>query len=263
MQLDLNQLVEDQLNLQVSLSYQEHHAFLLRHGLLDCKRVLDIGTGNGLFAKRLATDHEDIEFVGIDKRKNCIESCIRNQARNLRFEQVDMFSKNTLFDFGAFDGFLMRYFLLHVDHSHKIFDRLKAQVKKRSHVWVIDLDYSQISCMPSHPVFDKFLRLVKEFCLKKSIDSLAGNRVASLLEERGYECISVEHHPFTSTHLSPSELGTYLQQEALCYSAMVGGTMNDPETLEIVTFFEKEVKTGNVHVSYGMILISARCSGSE
>lgn len=256
MRPDLNQLVENQLNLQVSLSYEEHHAFLLRYGLLDCKRVLDIGTGNGLFAKRLAIDHDDIEFVGIDKRRNCIESCARNQARNLHFEQVDMFSKSTTFDLGAFDGFLMRYFLLHVDHSHKIFDRLRAQVNKRSHVWIIDLDYSQISCTPPHPVFDKFLGLVKEFCLKKSIDSHAGNRIVSLLEERGMEDISVEHHPFTTEKFSALDLATYLQQEALCYSVMIGRSIDDPETQEITSFFEREVKTENVHVSYGMILVS-------
>ena len=79
---ELNSFVESHLNLQVKISYSEHHDFLIRHGLNKCSRILDVGTGNGTFVARLALDHPGIQFVGIDKRKQCIDSSKRLITKN-------------------------------------------------------------------------------------------------------------------------------------------------------------------------------------
>lgn len=251
---DLDSFVEGHLNLQVKISYADHHDFLVRHGLNECSRVLDIGTGNGTFVSWLSRDYPYKKFVGIDKRRPCIESAQKLKSDNLEFEQVDMFSRTTQFDFGRFDGFLMRYFLLHVDHSQKILSLLKERSKKSSQFWIIDLDWTQITCEPPHGTFDKLVSLVKDFCSKISFGSMGGQKVVPLLESLGYEDIITENIPFSTKTIPLEELTQYLIQEIQCYSMMMGENPDE----EIVRFLNEEVRSGRVAVSYGMVLVSAK-----
>lgn len=258
--LALDLLVENQLNLQVKISYPVHHDFMTRHKLNECARVLDVGTGNGLFASRLALDHPSIQIVGIDKRKPCIDQCQKLMDRNFEVAQVDVFSRTSDFDYSSFDGFLLRYFLLHVDHSQKILELFQAKAKRPARFWIIDLDYTQFSCDPRHPVFDQLINLVKEFCIKKSIDSLAGQRVVPMLKALGYQNIKVENIPFSNQTVPIADLVLYLKQEVQLYSRMMGRAVHDPEITGIVRFIDEEVLLGKFQISYGMVLIFAELS---
>ncbi len=255
--LDLDSLVENQLNLQVKISYVRHHDFMIRHQLNQCLRVLDIGTGNGLFAARLAQDHPEIHWIGIDKRKNCVEGARRLQKENFEVAQVDLFSRTTQFDFSQFDGFLMRYFFLHVDHSKKILEMLKSKSKRPATFWIIDLDFSQFTCQPPSQTFDQLTQLVNEFCAKTSVDSMGGQKVLPMLQELGYQRILVENSPFSTQHIPIHDLALYLMQEVQCYSIMSGRTINDPLTAELLRFIDEDVRSGKFQVSYGMVLIKA------
>jgi ubiquinone/menaquinone biosynthesis C-methylase UbiE len=254
--LSVNQLVEEQLNLQVKISYGDHYDFLLRHGLNECARVLDIGTGNGSFVARLAQDHSEIQFVGIDKRPYCIESAQKNASTNLDFQLVDMFSRTSSLDFSVFDGFLMRYFILHVDNSQKILELLRVKSKRPSRFWIIDLDWSQFNCVPESEGFHKLTKLVMDFCAKISVESSGGQNVLPILKKLEYQNIVVEHLPFTSRKIPLDDLALYLKQEVLCYSRMLGRGETDPETQEIVKFIDGDLKVGKFEITYGMILIS-------
>jgi len=252
---ELEAFVQSHLNLQVKISYPDHHAFLLRHKLGECAQVLDVGTGNGTFVARLAEDHPKIHFVGIDKRKHCIDSC--KTTKNFEAFQVDMFSRVSTFDFSQFDGFLMRYFLLHVDNAQKILELFKANAKRPSRFWVIDLDWSQFTCEPKSETFDKLTGLVKDFCSKISIESRGGQNVVPLLEKFEFQNITVENIPFSTQTMALEELALYIKQEVQCYSIMSGRAQNDPETAEIVRFIDEDVRVGKYQISYGMILVSA------
>jgi SAM-dependent methyltransferase len=253
----LDSFVENHLNLQVKISYSDHHDFLARHGLNDCAHVLDVGCGNGTFAYRLAKDHPLIQFVGIDKRRHCVESCQKVLRENFTVQHVDMFSREDSFDFSLFDGILMRYFLLHVDHSQKILELFKLKSKRPSRFWIIDLDWSQFACAPQSEWFLKLTKLVKDFCAKISKDSMGGQKVVSLLEKLDYKNIQVEHLPFTNKNISIEDFSLYLKQEVICYARMMGKPLHDPETSEIIRFIDEVVKTGKYEISYGMILVSA------
>jgi ubiquinone/menaquinone biosynthesis C-methylase UbiE len=254
----MEELVQKHLDLQVKISYDQHHDFLIRHGLKSCSHVLDVGTGNGTFAARLSQDHPEIQFVGIDKRRPCVEACHKIARQNFTAMQVDMFAREMSFDFSRFDGILMRYFLLHVDHSQKILELFKAQTKRPSKFWIIDLDWSQFSCEPQHASFDKMTKLVQEFCAKISVDSLGGQNVVPLLRQLHFQNITVENIPFSNQSIPLADFTLYLKQEVQCYSRMMGQSASlDPDTQEIIQFIDSEVSSGRYQVSYGMILISA------
>lgn len=252
---ELESFVESHLNLQVRISYPEHHDFLLRHGLKECSAVLDVGTGNGAFAARLAQDHFAIQFVGIDKRGPCIESCQKYLSHNFSAEKVDMFARESVFDFARFDGHLLRYFLLHVDNAQKILELFKARAKPGARLWIIDLDWSMFSCEPASESFNKLTNLVREFCAKVSVESKGGQNVVPLIEKLGFKNIVIEQRPFTSKSIALEDLALYLKQEVQCYSRMSGQGECDTE---ILRFIDEEVRTGKCQVSYGMKLISCQ-----
>ncbi|HXH32210.1 MAG TPA: class I SAM-dependent methyltransferase [Bacteriovoracaceae bacterium] len=257
---EFHSFIEDHLDLQVKISYTDHHDFLIRHGIQNCSRVLDVGTGNGTFVVRLAKDHPGINFVGIDKRSQCVERCRSLVTNNFEAIQVDMFHSNSSFDFSNFDGILMRYFFLHVDHAMKILALLKRVAKRPSTIWIIDLDWSQFHCEPRSEVFDKLTSLVKDFCSKISKETLGGQNVLPLLEKLDFRNIVVERTPFSTRTIPIEELVLYLRQETICYSRMSGRPANDSETTEILRFVDEEVSSGKFNISYGMILISAELS---
>jgi len=252
---ELEEFVESHLNLQVKISYSSHHDFLIRHHLKDCKKVLDVGTGNGAFVARLAIDHPAIQFVGIDKRAPCIESCQKYVSHNFIAEKVDMFARESAFDFSAFDGFLLRYFLLHVDNAQKILELFRTKTKSGARFWIIDLDWSTFSCTPSHPGFDQLTSLVREFCAKVSVESNGGQNVLPLLEKLGFTNIVTEQGPFTSKNIPLEDLALYLKQEMQCYSRMSGRGVSDAQ---IMRFIDEEVRTGKSQISYGMKLVSCQ-----
>ncbi len=253
----LDAFIDGHLDLQVKISYPDHHDFLLRHGLRSCALVLDVGCGNGTFVRRLAQDHPGIQFFGIDKRKPCVDASMKLSLRNFDVGLVDVFSRGPGFDFSTFDGILMRYFLLHVDHSKKVLELFKGRAKKPSKVWIIDLDWSKFECTPAHPSFDLITDLVKEFCFKKSVDSLGGQNVLPLLENLEYQNIVTEYLPFSSQSVALDDLATYLKQEVLCYWRLLGKSEETPEVQEMIRFTDQDLRTGVYQVSYGMILIAA------
>ncbi len=254
---ELDSIVECQLNLQVKISYSEHHDFLLRNGLKNCTQVLDVGTGNGAFAARLASDHPKIKFIGIDKRKRCIESAQKLTSGNFFVKQVDLFSRQSDFDFSAFDGFILRYFLLHVDHANKILDRLQKSLKTPAKFWIIDLDFAQSKCEPRSETFDRLIGFIKEFCTKTSIETLGGANAERILNVHGFRNVIVENAPFSSSKIPLNELSLYLKQEVLCYSRMSGRAIGDSETLALIKFINEDIQSGKFQISYGMKLISA------
>jgi len=254
---ELNTLIENHLNLQVKISYQDHHNFLLRHGLNQCKNVLDVGTGSGHFLKKLAHDHDEIQFVGIDKRIHLIESTMQEEFKNIQVFQVDMFSKNSNFDFSKYDGILMRYFLLHVDHSQKILDLLVKRAKRPSKIWIIDLDWSKIECIPKHPSFSHFLNPIKNFCQTVSKDSEGAKNIQAMLLKTGFQDVQSETISFNSKNISLLDFSQYLNQEILCYSLLLGKCQTDQEVIDALNFIKNYVKTKEVDVIYGMNLVFA------
>lgn len=256
--IEINQFVDSHLNLQVKIAYNEHHDFLIRHGLLTRTKVLDVGTGNGHFAQKLALEHPVIEFVGIDKRKHLVENCKLKESQNFKAELVDLFAKNLSFNFSSFDGILMRYFLLHVDHAEKILDLFIRELNGPSIFWIIDLDWSQITCSVEHPSFFKFKNLIKDFTERVSISTQGGNKIVPLLKQFGFHSLQVENIPFSSSKIQIEDFTLYLKQEIICYSKMLGRDPKNSDLEEIMLFLDEYVLTKKVELSYGMILVSAQ-----
>lgn len=251
--LDIDSIIENQLSLQVAMSYNQHHRFMLQTGLDKCRKVLDIGTGNGLFLQHLALDHAAIDFTGIDKRQHLLDRCASSSTKNISVQIVDV-QENKDFDFSVFDGVLMRYFLLHLPNAKELLGQIKKKSKPGTHVWVIDVDPSHFCCTPENENFKLFEKLFREVCDKNSIDTFAGQKLGPIFEELGYKEIAKLDAPFNTKEHTTEQMVTFLKQELICYSTILGHNTKEPEIARILNFFEAEVPNHKVEISYGMVL---------
>lgn len=252
--LELDKILDDQLNLQVELSYDRHHAFILKYGLNFCRKVLDCGTGNGFFVRTLAADHPGISFIGIDKRSHFVDRCNSFPVVNVSTIQLDVQDNGSNFNFSEFDGVLMRFFLLHVSNAKDILRSFKEKLNRGTHIWVIDVDLSDFHCEPKNPSFKLLNNLVSEFCEKNSIDTFAGQKLRPIFDELGFQDVVQISDPFTVDNTPIDEFVKFLTQETSCYSQMVGRSVDDSETAEILQFIKTVVKDKEVKINYGMTL---------
>jgi ubiquinone/menaquinone biosynthesis C-methylase UbiE len=252
----LDSLVESQLNLQIAIAMGRHFDFLIRHGLKSCRRVADLGTGNGGFLKTLAAKETAIQFVGIDKRESLLKRAAKNSPKNTAWLLVD--AQDSADSLQNLDGLLMRYFFLHVPNALEILQGWVPKLLSGGHVWVIDVDLADFRCSPPHPGFEALRSLVLDFCREHSVDSHAGQNIGPLLKEAGLKDVRSELDPFASSNTNLEQLAQFIKQEATLYHVLLGRPENDVSLKQIHDFAENEVRQGHAQISYGMILWHGR-----
>src|SRR3989338_2097129 len=186
---DLAELVEDQLNLQVTMQFKHHHAFMLKNGLSKCKHITDLGTGNGTFLSVLAKTHPDISFTGMDSQTQMIEKACEKKYKNVDWVLGDVNTQETLFALRNSDGILMRYLLLHLKNTSAVISDLHQSITRGTKLWIIDLDLDHYICNPPHAAFDAIKNLVQQFCDENGKDSNIGSTLCRMLQEAGFSKI--------------------------------------------------------------------------
>ncbi|MFH1829686.1 MAG: class I SAM-dependent methyltransferase [Pseudomonadota bacterium] len=140
--MNLQELLDAQLKLQVDVSFNTHHDFLVRHGLPDCQSVLDVGTGNGYFCIKLAELYQHIKFVGVDFMEDMLQRA-RDEARCLNMDNVqlvaaDLRTKPAIGQDEGFDAILLRYTAYHIKELKEVLKHLKGLLKSGGRIWIID-----------------------------------------------------------------------------------------------------------------------------
>lgn len=88
------------------------------------RTVLDIGTGEGTFIHRLASEHPEVSFTAIDIDEKLIASARLKSAGNLVFEQA-LFGES--FRPGQYDLILSRF---SVEHMHDVSGYLREALRR-------------------------------------------------------------------------------------------------------------------------------------
>ncbi|MEW5735216.1 MAG: methyltransferase domain-containing protein [Thermodesulfobacteriota bacterium] len=255
--LDMEGAIKDQLALQVDLSFDRHHAFLLAHGLEQCRHVFDLGTGNGLFLARLARAHPAVFFHGIDDKPHMIAAARGRNAPNAEWVLADALAPGVcelLRDAGAI---LMRYFLLHLPNTRDALCRILARTKPGTRLWAFDLDVDHSKCEPPHEAFTAFTDLVKRFCEKNAVEIRTFAKLPPILEDLGWEvdCVSVE--PFNNREVDAEKFARYLLREAALYHYFLHGTPGDEALRPLRDFLHDVMDRAGFWVQYGMVMVSA------
>jgi ubiquinone/menaquinone biosynthesis C-methylase UbiE len=256
--LESERMIDDQLRLQVDISFERHHDFMLKFDLCDCRMVWDLGTGNGLFLSRLAANHPDIRFVGVDDKPHLIERAKSYPLQNIKWTTGNAANPKVLVDLGTADGIIMRYFILHLPNMKSVLSLLSETVQEGTILWIFDLDLASFRCDPPHPTFDRIRNLVEQFCERFSDDTQAASRLPEALEATGFRLTGREVEPFTNHDVDSERFQRFLSQEATLYHAFLGGKPGDENLTEMLRFIREDVPTKQHMVRYGMVMVAAK-----
>lgn len=258
---ELDEMIDRQLSLQVEITFNKHHDFLVRHGLAKCKSVLDVGTGNGDFCCRLAKLHPEVRFTGIDSKKEMIERATRlsndRGIKNTGWVLGEISTHQLGRTISSFDGILLRYADIHMPHIEPTLGLLRMALKPKGRIWMITLDLDKMLCKPPHEAFDLYKQGTEHLYLAHGMDPHIGAKIPAMLKKAGYEAVAVEF----DTH-SPQEIGVETYQEYMLNEATLFHHI-DPEGLsranlnKIKDFVEHVVPLPDYHGAYGVVLISA------
>jgi len=256
--LSLEEVINDQLKLQVDISYSRHYSFMLKHGLSVCRNVLDMGTGNGSFLSRVPSQNRDIKFYGIDNQAHMISAAMKWDAANIEWHTGDIHDFATIPSLSSMDGILMRYFVLHLPDVRKILTKIGEHVRKGTFLWIFDLDLNQFICEPRQKAFDLIKNLVQRFCDHYSIDSNAASLLPDMLNSAGFDLLEEEVEPFTNRNVEKNLFQKFLSQEVYLYSNFLGERQDTDEMETIRHFIREQAVSDDYMVRYGMVMIGAR-----
>lgn len=254
--LDMEELVEEQLDLQVRMQFEHHHAFMLKNGLDGCSNVIDLGTGNGAFLAALAQKHPHINFTGIDAHENMLNSARRKELGNVRWCLGDVNDFQTIPGLEDADGVLMRYLLLHLKDTSTVIANLYDALPKEAHLWIIDLDLEQLHCDPPHEAFELIRHLLKQYFDEHGKDSNIGSKLRGMLEGVGFHTINQEIEDLNTESVDIKILQKFMIQEVIVYRYVLSDALTDEEFAMIEKFI-KDLSLGDTFVNYGVTMASA------
>jgi len=256
--LSLEDIINNQLELQVNISFSRHYNFMVKHGLSGCKNIMDMGTGNGYFLSRVANNHPEIKFYGIDNKPHMISTAVKSVAKNVEWQTGDIHDFYTLPHLNDMDGILMRYFVLHLPDVSEIIERMGKHVKKGTILWIIDLDLNEFFCDPPKKEFVSIKNLVQRFFDHYSIDSQAAGLLPEILRKGGFDLLGKEVEPFSNKEVEKKLFQKFLLQEVYLYSNFLSESQDSIEMEGIRNFIKHEAISDDYMVRYGMVMIGAR-----
>ncbi len=255
--IEFGKMVADQLSMQVELSFERHHMFLMNHGLEQCRRVADIGTGNAKFLMKLAAAHPAIRFTGVDDEAVMIDAATSHGIINADFMLADARDERVIKFLGAVDGILMRYFVLHLHDTGRALPDILSAARPGTALWIFDLDKDFTRCDPPDESFTLFRQLVDTFCARHNTEIRLSSIMPSILESAGFQIRAVKEEPFNNREIDPAVMADYLYREALLYHHFLYGNHESDMLQEIRSFLFKQLARNDRFVQYGMAMIAA------
>lgn len=255
--IEMETVVRDQLVLQVELSLNRHHEFMLSHGLAECQDVTDIGTGNGLFLSRIAAQHPSTWFHGIDNQPQMVEEAKTHLPQNIDWLVADALGHQTKQLLDTTDGIIMRYFLLHLSNTESSLRQILGNVRSGTRLWIIDLDPDFCRCEPLDEAFHAFTELVRTFCKRNAVEIRLGTVSSSILKSCGFHVEDIVVEPFNNREIDLRRFSEFLFREASLYHYSLYGTLGEDELKPLRDFLRGRMTRNSHFVQYGMIMVSA------
>ena len=201
-----------ELIMKTTWASSKHH--ILKSGLKEGDRVLDIGCGNGIITEELAKIvGEKVEVVGIDFDKNIITIAKNNlQKSNLNIAyKINDPTKENMFKDNKFDFIHSRYFLTHINNPINMIRKLSELLTNNGILYIEDIDYSGIFSYPTNSSFDKYVEFYTKLSQLSGGNPYIGKELYNLLFKTGYNNINIQN----TNHAFSSGIGKLVNLETL------------------------------------------------
>lgn len=255
--------VQEQLSLQVDLSLQRHHDFMVQHGLGGCRDVVDIGTGSGRFLACVASRHPTIKFHGFDDKPHMLRAAARFDLPNIEWSHADAFDSRAADLLRAADGVLLRNVILHLPNTAKSLQQILRAAKPGTRAWIFDVDLDHCICVPDSAAFQYFLDLVQRFSEKSGVETRTGALLPPILDASGFDVDGMVVEPFNNREIESARFSEYLLREASLYHYSLYGTPGATELSPLHELLVAAAGDRSQFVQYGMVMVAAKKRSSE
>jgi len=255
--IDLENTVRAQHEMQVDLFFPRHHQFMLDNGIDKRQKIVDLGTGDGAFLKKLAGFHPKIQFTGVECRSNLIDKARLDPAPNIQWVHADAFHETTQSLLRGADAAIMRYFILHLPNTKAALPVLLGGVRLGTRLWIFDIDIDKMRCKPSAPAFKDIKKLVQTFCNKNAVRIRTERELPAILEAAGFKIDDVSTMPFNNRTIDPKLFARYVLWEAILYQYHITGEVFSPMLREAGNFLNNVMTREKYFAQYDVTMISA------
>lgn len=152
------------MELQTDLLFPAEIPFFVRNEMWRrSQTVLDLGTGNGYYLRRMARVYPDKSYIGVD-----VDDYYIKQAKIAEHEPLDLsepikYQLSNIFDVtGDFDAIIARLLIQHLDSLEAFSDLLKRILDKEGSVYVIESCDEDRAFLPDMPNLRNFFSAFRE-----------------------------------------------------------------------------------------------------
>jgi ubiquinone/menaquinone biosynthesis C-methylase UbiE len=168
---------------------------LLRLGLPERGRLLDLGCGPGFVAQRLRRGREGLQVVGTDRDRSSLKVAGRHLA------PLGAEASALPFAEASFDFVLVRLVLRHLPRPEQVLLEIRRVLEPGGRIAVMDTDDDTLVLHPAPEGFAAVLAARQETFRRRGADPFIGRRLAPLLREAGFADVQVVPLPVTSTDI--------------------------------------------------------------
>lgn len=177
--------------------------------LIGDEKVLDVGSGLGLFSRQIATRVRRGSVVGVEKSAEQLRTAVRWAEEAKESHLVD-FREGSAYalplqshEVNTFDLAFVRFLLEHLDTPQRALLNIYAALKPGGIVYLVDDDHENFRIAPYTPAFDALWGPYNEAYRIRGNDPYIGRNLVTLLHEAGFDDFEIDFIKFGSAASEP------------------------------------------------------------
>jgi ubiquinone/menaquinone biosynthesis C-methylase UbiE len=190
----------ERLKMQATIALDIEKAVWSKAGLTSDMRVLDLACGPGFISCELARLVNKGDVTGVDISAELIATAHQAKASE-KIENV-MFQTGNLYELelpaNRFDFVYARFVFQHLAKPQLALENILRVLKPGGILCILDIDDNWTSFSPASSTFIKFIRKTGAGQRRKGGNRLIGSQLYGLLNEAGFNNVSVGIRPLTT-----------------------------------------------------------------
>lgn len=185
---------EERLNVLNDIYNKDSEAFLINQGIMNAKKVLDVGCGTGQMACWIAKTNPNCHVtcvdISVEQLAVAEERSKAEGLTNMSFKQCSAYELENLNQ--QFDFIYTRFVLAHIQYPLKALQSMQAILAPNGKLACEEAKTSEHYCSPNNPAFNRYYEIWSGIRRLKGADPELGPKLAELYEMAGLSQITTK-----------------------------------------------------------------------
>jgi len=200
-EFESNQSELNRLKAQATVAWDREKAILLREGISQGMKVLDLACGPGFISESIYELVQPLGMVyGVDINEKLL--AVANQQinhENIFFQKENCYELS--FADNMFDFAYARFLFQHLEKPVEALKEILKVLKPGGRFLVVDVDDAIFDIFPEPQGFSRFMTEASQYQMKLGGDRRIGKKLGGFLKAVGFKNVSINIDVFTSEQL--------------------------------------------------------------